>query len=64
MARPTKEVRKLAAVDKLYEACKIAEMRIQKVMSERPAKSKEKKVDQVVLKVLADALAIYEGPET
>lgn len=62
MPRPTKDVRKMAAVDKLYEACKIAEMRLEKVMRERPAKSKEKKADMVVLKVIADALAIYEGP--
>lgn len=64
MARPTKEDRKLAAVDKLYEACKIAEMRLQQVMNERPARSKEKLADKVILSVLADAIKIYEGPSS
>lgn len=63
MPRPTKEVRHLAAADKLYEACQIATMRLQWIMEKRSAKDRERKADRIVLKVISDAMKLYEGPE-
>lgn len=63
MARPTQDQRKLQAADKLYEACKIAEMRIRNHMEKRKEKDAERKADVVVLKIIMTALEAYEGPE-
>lgn len=63
MARPTRDERKAAAADSLYEACQIAEMRLKSIMEKRPERSQDKRADAVVLRVIAKAMKEYEGPE-